>query len=288
MKRIMVLLFLYMVIFNFTTCFIVSAQTETTTAPGSNEYVEIVKKASSRDYPSITYGDAFEKFFTKPEWQYTKESDGLKVVKFRGIFDNNGSYAVASLFFNVDTQNNTCEVSQLNINAVQQPSEVKKRLLNWVFTGLKSEMVEVYPTTAQTIQPTRSQKAATQKTTEVNPNKAPTDENNSDTPVISFASPWFIISTLILAVIIFSSIYKKFVILYDGCSALGYMFMGCLVVSSVIVQLVASAVIGSVSAAGRFLSSYWGWILGAVILLIIIGAHMSNTKKDEDNMPKSQ
>lgn len=54
--------------------------------PNSQTYINSVKKATPKDYPNITYGDAIESIFSeKAEWEYFSTEDGDKVVQFTGF-----------------------------------------------------------------------------------------------------------------------------------------------------------------------------------------------------------
>ena len=48
-------------------------------------YVRMVKDATNSNY-GITYGDAFDSFFSDPEWSYFEASTGENVVEFEGRF----------------------------------------------------------------------------------------------------------------------------------------------------------------------------------------------------------
>ena len=43
-----------------------------------------IKNACPEDYPTITYGEAFENFFAYPTWNYFIAEDGENVVEFTG------------------------------------------------------------------------------------------------------------------------------------------------------------------------------------------------------------
>ena len=105
-----------------------SANTVTVEDP----YVKLVKTATNSNY-GITYGDAFNKFFTNPKWSYFKADSGENVVEFTGGFSYSGSPATAKIQFVVDVSANTLEVYHLSINGEAQNRLMLAALVKKVF-----------------------------------------------------------------------------------------------------------------------------------------------------------
>jgi len=101
-------------------------------APPENSYITTVKNATNSNY-GITYGAAFNKFFSNPKWSYFKASSGEDVVEFEGDFYYDGAPATATVQFVVDTYNGTLEVYHLSINGVSQSKLMLATLVKKVF-----------------------------------------------------------------------------------------------------------------------------------------------------------
>lgn len=86
-------------------------------AQSDNEYIKIVKNGVNDNYPDITYGEAFDDFFSSPTWKYFKGSkkksddeedkseDGEKeydVVEFTGYCTYDDEDVKALIQFDVD------------------------------------------------------------------------------------------------------------------------------------------------------------------------------------------
>ena len=97
-----------------------------------NPYVTIVKTTKNSKY-GITYGAAFNSFFSSPDWDYFKASSGEHVVEFQGKFYYDNSPATATVQFVVDTDAGTLEVYHLSINGVAQSRLMLAALVQKVF-----------------------------------------------------------------------------------------------------------------------------------------------------------
>ena len=51
---------------------------------GGSKYIESVKKGHPNLYPSISFEDAFNKFYSNPKWGYYKSTTGNNIVTFSG------------------------------------------------------------------------------------------------------------------------------------------------------------------------------------------------------------
>ena len=95
-------------------------------------YVTMVKEATNSTY-GITYGDAFDSFFSDPEWDYFKASTGEHVVEFEGGFLYDGAPATATIQFVLDMEEGTLTVYHLSINGVDQSKLMLSALVKKVF-----------------------------------------------------------------------------------------------------------------------------------------------------------
>ena len=95
-------------------------------------YVTIVKTTKNSNY-GVTYGAAFNSFFTNPRWEYFSASSGEDVVEFSGGFYYDGSPATATIQFVLDMDEGTLEVYHLSINGVGQSRLMLGVLVQKVF-----------------------------------------------------------------------------------------------------------------------------------------------------------
>lgn len=97
-----------------------------------NPYVSMVKNARNSSY-GITYGAAFDRFFSSPEWSYFKATTGEHVVEFEGYFLYDGARARATIQFVLDMSEGTMTVYHLSINGQSQSRLLLTALVNKVF-----------------------------------------------------------------------------------------------------------------------------------------------------------
>jgi len=97
-----------------------------------NPYVELVKTATNSNY-GITYGDAFDDFFSNPKWSHFEASTGEQVVEFEGGFSYADAPATALVQFVLDLDEGTLEVYYLEINGEAQNRLMLAALLEAVF-----------------------------------------------------------------------------------------------------------------------------------------------------------
>lgn len=126
-------------------------------AQSDNEYIKIVKNGVNDNYPDITYGEAFDDFFSSPTWKYFKGSkkksddeedkseDGEKeydVVEFTGYCTYDDEDVKALIQFDVDKKNKSFEPSYLSLNKVSQSPLVMASLLEKVLSDGKDDTSE--------------------------------------------------------------------------------------------------------------------------------------------------
>ena len=97
-----------------------------------NPYVSMVKNARNSSY-GITYGAAFDRFFSSPEWSYFKATTGEHVVEFEGDFLYDGARARATIQFVLNMSEGTMTVYHLSINGQAQSRLLLTALVNKVF-----------------------------------------------------------------------------------------------------------------------------------------------------------
>ena len=100
--------------------------------PTVSPYVSMVKEAKHSSY-GITYGAAFNSFFSNPEWSYFKASTGDHVVEFEGGFSYDNSPATAKIQFIIDLAEGTFSAHHLSINGVAQNKLMLATLIKKVF-----------------------------------------------------------------------------------------------------------------------------------------------------------
>ena len=97
-------------------------------------FVTLVKTAENSKY-GITYGRAFDSFFTHPRWEYFQAVSGEHVVEFNGGFLYDGEPATATVQFVIDLDEGMLEVYHLSIDGVAQSRLMLSALLEKVFTS---------------------------------------------------------------------------------------------------------------------------------------------------------
>lgn len=97
-----------------------------------NPYVQIVKSTENSNY-GITYGKAFDSFFSSPSWEYFEATTGEHVVEFEGGFLYDGKPATATIQFVLDLDEGMMEVYHLSINGVAQNRLMLSAMLKKVF-----------------------------------------------------------------------------------------------------------------------------------------------------------
>ena len=100
--------------------------------PTVSPYVRMVKEAKNSNY-GITYGAAFDSFFSNPRWSYFEASSGEDVVEFTGNFYYKNEPAKAKIQFVLDLYNGTMEVYHLSINGEAQSRMMLLAMLEKVF-----------------------------------------------------------------------------------------------------------------------------------------------------------
>ena len=67
---------------------------------GGDRYVRQVKGGHPYNYPRVSYAEAFESFYTVPEWRYSK-TDGKDIITFTGQCNYFGSLAAIELRYQI-------------------------------------------------------------------------------------------------------------------------------------------------------------------------------------------
>ena len=102
-----------------------------------NPYVSMVKNATNSTY-GITYGRAFNQFFSDPEWSYFTATTGEHVIEFEGEFSYDGLPATAKIQFVVDVYEGSFTIYHLSINDVDQSKLMLSALITKVFESAVS------------------------------------------------------------------------------------------------------------------------------------------------------
>jgi rhomboid protease GluP len=98
-----------------------------------SEEMQFVKDCSTRAEPDITFGDAFEEYFTSPTWNVHTSSDGEDIVEFTGTYLYNGQSISTKLEFTVDIENKSSTIEGLYYNDIEQSDEELYYLLQDIF-----------------------------------------------------------------------------------------------------------------------------------------------------------
>ena len=103
-----------------------------TYVPSVSPYVRMVKEATHSSY-GITYGKAFNSFFSSPSWSSFTATSGETVVEFEGRFSYQNSPATAKIQFVLDLSGGTFSAYHLSINGVAQNKLMLATLIKKVF-----------------------------------------------------------------------------------------------------------------------------------------------------------
>ena len=95
-------------------------------------YVTLIKEARNSTY-GITYGKAFDSFFSNPKWEYFQATTGEDVVEFTGGFLYSGSPATAKIQFVLDLKGGSFTASYLSINGQAQNWLMRVIMIQKVF-----------------------------------------------------------------------------------------------------------------------------------------------------------
>lgn len=124
-----------------------------------DENVLLVKNGTNSNYPTVTYGEAFDEFFENPSWRYfTGTQDGpdddgdgepdytkddVDVIEFTGKCMYSDVKVKALIQFTLDKDAGTFDIAYLSFNEVPQSTLVLSGLLSSVFESYLEE--HVYP-----------------------------------------------------------------------------------------------------------------------------------------------
>lgn len=105
---------------------------------GGNAYIEMVQSSSPDAYPDVTYGEAFNNYFSNPEWEYFVSDDDSQVVEFNGrclYLNEEADVTVQFLLTDLENENNEylIEFGYLGINGQSQSDIVKWALVEEIF-----------------------------------------------------------------------------------------------------------------------------------------------------------
>lgn len=97
-------------------------------------FVTLVKTTTNSNY-GITYGAAFDSFFSSPRWRYFLSDGGANVVEFTGKFSYADAPATALIQFVVDLDEGSITASYLEINGIAQNRLLLATLIGKVFSS---------------------------------------------------------------------------------------------------------------------------------------------------------
>jgi hypothetical protein len=100
-----------------------------------DQYVEGVKNSTPSMYTNVTYGEAFESFFSSPEWRTTGEEDGYATVEFTGGFSYGGKDTEAEIEIAYHEGATIAFISSVAFDGVPQDDSAVYALINAVFGG---------------------------------------------------------------------------------------------------------------------------------------------------------
>jgi hypothetical protein len=94
-----------------------------------------------------------------------------------------------------------------------------------------------------------------------------------------------LIGWIILGIIVFAIVNKAFNIMYFGFSGMVSVFVGCMAAVAVAFYFAASIIGWIISLIVGFITTYYKWIIGAIVLLVLLAIFGS---KSEDKSVKAE
>lgn len=100
----------------------------------------IIRDGHFNDYPNIKIGDAYNKFFSSPQWKYFKSDDGTEVVEFSGGCQFRNADVNVRQQFILHTDD-TFEAGALSINEVPQLQLISSALISTIFASYENKQL---------------------------------------------------------------------------------------------------------------------------------------------------
>lgn len=106
-----------------------------------NSYISLVKDGYpvSGDY-NVSYGEAFDYFFSDPTWEYFLSTDDEDVVEFTGDCTYLDTPVTACIQFTLDTEASTFEITYVDFNGVPQTTAMWSALVNKAFSEAEAAL----------------------------------------------------------------------------------------------------------------------------------------------------
>lgn len=208
MKKLTIIIFVILMLLMLSGCNDYSDITDqvANVAQMENENVLGVKNGTNSNYPSITYGEAFENFFSYPTWKYFEgiqegedtdgdgvldtESRNVEVVEFTGYCMYQDVEVKALIQFVLDNNAGTFEASYLSFNEVPQNklillARIEKAFESSISTSTDSTEAVLQHET-EYLEPTSTEIEATEEVTvpaieEPDPTTPPIDSSANTT-----------------------------------------------------------------------------------------------------------
>lgn len=98
-----------------------------------NQYIEFVKNGYPEAYPNITYGQAFDSFFTDPVWKYFKSDEDRDIVEFSGGCLYQEAEVTATIQFILSYDEGSFETGYFDMNGVPQNQLMTYSMIETVF-----------------------------------------------------------------------------------------------------------------------------------------------------------
>lgn len=103
------------------------------------KYIDLVKNGSPKLYPDSTYGEAFENFFSDPEWEYFKSTEDEDIVEFSGGCTYMDEPVTATLQFDLDYEKGRFSTEYFEMDGEEQSELMTMVILAKVFSEYENE-----------------------------------------------------------------------------------------------------------------------------------------------------
>lgn len=102
----------------------------------SKDYVAMVKDSTLDDYSkTVTVGEAFDEFFSDPEWETFKSEDGDRIVEFNGECEYYGEKVNCCVQFEISDDDDYFEVEYMDIDGESLNRLEIRAMLEVIYEG---------------------------------------------------------------------------------------------------------------------------------------------------------
>lgn len=106
---------------------------------GQQKYIRMIKEACPEVCPEVSYGEAFDAFFSDCSWTYFKSTDDQDVVEFRGTCYYDGEKTEVIMQFLLSMEDGTGRLYAMEMGGEPQNELMQMILMSKVYEGYITE-----------------------------------------------------------------------------------------------------------------------------------------------------